>query len=106
MDKERSLFLWPMALAFSFVTGIVYLACAFLLWLFPQGSMSIFRYWFHGIDLTKIAATSSFGFGGLFIGLLTSMLFAGIIGALFALSYNLCIQHCKKFFPSFVGGTQ
>ena len=45
------------AFSLSGVFGIVYLACAILIAVIPQGTVKIFSYLFHGIDISKIATT-------------------------------------------------
>lgn len=87
---------WPSALALGGTAGVLYIVCAAAVRAFPQGAVKFFGYWFHGIDLAKIATGGQFGIGAFFAGLVSIMLFSAVIGMLFALFYNSCVNHCKK----------
>ena len=94
--EEKKLHPWPVALALSLVTGIIYLFCALLIWVFPTGTIRFFSYWFHGIDISKIAATTPINLSVFIIGLISIMIFSVIVGAIFAGLYNKCLHHCIK----------
>ena len=40
----------------ALVSGIVYLLCVFFFAIAPQTTLNLFKYMFHGIDITKIAS--------------------------------------------------
>lgn len=87
---------WPSALALGGTAGIIYIVCAAVVWAFPKGAVRFFSFWFHGIDLAKIATDGRFGPGAFLAGLASIMLFSAAVGALFALLYNACVRHCKR----------
>ncbi len=96
MDKENKLYAWPIALALGILTGIIYLVCALIIWLYPAGSIKFFSYWFHGIDISKIASSAPMNVGTFLIGLLSAVIFSALAGAIFAGLYNKCFKHCKN----------
>lgn len=73
--------------AAAVVTAIVYVVCrqAFV-WL-PELSMGIARSWFHGIDISQIAATT-IPTDNFLLGLVTAAVAAWLVGYLFATAYN------------------
>lgn len=93
---DRKISPWPAALALGMVSGVFYVLCAAAVWLWPAGSVKFFSYWFHGIDLAKIASAWQLGFGGFVIGLLSIVLVSMAFGALSAMFYNMCFRHCAK----------
>lgn len=69
--------------------GVLYVVCRVLVLLIPDLFLSITGTWFHGIDISQIAATSVTADPGSFIlGLVTSVAAAWATGYLFAISYN------------------
>lgn len=74
------------AFSLSSVSGIVYLACTILIAIVPRETVKIFRYLFHGIDISKIATTPTLI--GTLIGLVEIVILALIAGWLFAKIYN------------------
>lgn len=94
--NERKLSPWPSALALGMASGVLYVICAAAVWIWPAGSVKFFSYWFHGIDLTKIASAGQLGFGSFVIGLVSLVLASMAFGALFAVFYNMCFRHCAK----------
>ena len=87
---------WPSALALGLTAGVLYVLCAAAVKLWPSGSVKFFSYWFHGIDLTKIAGAGQIGFGSLVIGLVSFVITSMAFGALVAVFYNMCFRHCSK----------
>jgi len=85
----------PTGAALAVVTGALYLACAGLVALWPSTTVGFFAGWFHGIDITLIYSPRLEMLGVLrgFVGIVIS---AYLAGALFAWSYNKCVDHCKK----------
>ena len=79
----------PMATgnAAAATTAVVFVACRFLVGLFPGGMFTLAQSWFHGVELSRMmtwnATPSAF-----FLGLISSTLFGWIVGYVFALFYN------------------
>lgn len=79
--------------ATAVTVGILYVACRFLVLLVPDLFLSITRTWFHGIDISKIAATTAAGdIGSFILGLVTSVGAGWLVGYVFALSYNYFLK--------------
>jgi len=74
------------SLSLAIVTGIVSIICAGALALVPGKTMNLFGSIMHGVDLTKIAVTLSWG--NAITGTITAMLLALVVGWLFAVIYN------------------
>lgn len=68
------------------VFGIVYAVCAVLVAISPDGTVKAFRYLFHGIDISKIAAMPTIT--GTIIGFVEIIVLGFIVGWLFAKIYN------------------
>ena len=68
------------------VSGIVYLICAILVAISPSGTVMVFGYMFHGIDISQISTTPTLS--GTVIGLVEIIILALIVGWLFAKIYN------------------
>ncbi|MEK6863700.1 MAG: DUF5676 family membrane protein [Nanoarchaeota archaeon] len=94
--NERRISPWPSALALGISAGVLYVLCAAAVWLKPAGTVKFFGYWFHGIDLAKIASASQLGFGSFLIGLVSAVIASMAFGALAAACYNMCLRHCIK----------
>lgn len=77
--------------AVGVTTAIVFLACRFLIGLFPDLSFTIAQSWFHGIELTKLGSwnltTEAF-----VLGLVSATIGAWLVGYLFATLYNFFIK--------------
>lgn len=69
--------------ATAITTGVVYLACRFLVIGAPDFMFSIAQSWFHGIALTKMD-TWSVSTETLLLGFVSSVAFAWIIGYLYS----------------------
>lgn len=71
--------------------AIIYIFCRVGVSLFPDLSMSIAQSWFHGIQLTQISELRLTS-GSFVLGLVTSMIFAWLVGYLFANLYNYFVK--------------
>lgn len=67
---------------------IVYLLCAFLVYISPVGFIAYLNSWFHGVDLTLIASQRPLTVIGLLTGLITISAASLMAGALFSMIYN------------------
>ena len=81
----------------SYVVGnesaILSLSCALLLALAPEASLKFFGSIFHGIDMTKIAASVTIS--GVLTGLVAIAIVAFVAGWLFAVIYNYLQEKTK-----------
>jgi len=68
------------------VSGIIYIICAVLVAISPSGTVMVFGYMFHGIDISQISTTPTLS--GTIIGLVEIVILALIVGWLFAKIYN------------------
>lgn len=75
------------ALSLAAVSAILYIACALLIAIAPDFTVSLFSNLFHGVDISQIAGTS-ISIGSILIGLIEVIVYALIAGALFAVIYN------------------
>lgn len=85
----------PMATAnaAAVTVAILYVACRVLVLLVPDLFLEITRTWFHGIDISKIAATTSAGdLGSFVLGLVTSVAASWVVGYIFAKTYNYFLK--------------
>ena len=89
---ENKLSIVPVASSLAFFGGAVYVICAAALALFPKGSVAFFRLWLHGVQLAEPSLT----WGGFFLGLVSFVAASALAGALFAVIYNRCFEHCEK----------
>ncbi len=92
----EKLYLHPFALAAGLTSGIVYGVCAAAVWLWPRQTVGFFATWFHGVDLMRIAAPLQLTVSNFVLGLIGTVLFAYVVGLLFAWLYNRCYVHCRK----------
>ena len=85
----------PKVVSFSLVSVsvILSLACALLLALAPEASLKFFGSIFHGIDMTKIAASVTVS--GVLTGLVAIVIVAFVTGWLFAVIYNYFSKKTK-----------
>ena len=75
--------------AAAVTVGVLYVACRVLVLVVPDLFLAVTRTWFHGIDISQIAATSAAAdLGSFALGLVTSVAGAWAVGYLFAWSYN------------------
>lgn len=82
------------ALSLAIVSAILSIACALLLKLAPEATVSVFGSIFHGIDITKIATPVTLS--GVLIGLVVIIILSSIVGWLFALIYNYLEANINK----------
>lgn len=75
------------SLSLAGVSGIFYLACVALFAIMPQAALGFFKNIFHGIDITKIAATEM-SLTGTIAGFSEIIIAALIAGWLFTEVYN------------------
>lgn len=77
--------------AVAATTAIVFVVCRILVGLLPDFMFAIGQSWLHGIALTQLGtwnlSTSTF-----VLGLISSTIFAWIIGYLFAILYNAFLK--------------
>ena len=73
-------------LTLAIVIGIVYIVCAILIAIAPTATVNVFGALFHGIDISKIAATPTLG--RTILGLVEILALGYIVGWLFAVIYN------------------
>lgn len=73
-------------IALASVSGIASIACAALNFIAPQFAVSFLGTIFHGIDISKIAATSSFG--SAILGTVIVIILGYAFGWLFGWIYN------------------
>lgn len=79
--------------AIAVTVGVLYVICRVLVLLAPDLFLAITGTWFHGIDISKIAATSAAADPGSFVlGLITSAGGAWLVGYLFAYIYNYFVK--------------
>jgi hypothetical protein len=67
--------------------------CALAFYFFGSAALELFNTWAHGVDLSKIAASSPRTAAGFFVGLVSVFIFSYLSAALFALIYN---AFCKR----------
>lgn len=83
----------PMATANAagVTTAIVFVACRLLVGILPDFMFTVGQSWFHGIQLTQMGTwnltTSAF-----ILGLVSSSVFAWLVGYVFAVVYNKFIE--------------
>ncbi len=76
--------------ALASTVGIVYVVCRLVIGIFPDIAMSITQSWFHGLELSKSGwnlPTESF-----FLGFISAIISAWIIGYIFASAYNIFVK--------------
>ena len=81
------------ALALAAVGGVISLACAAIIALWP-GAVKYLRAIFHGIDMTAIAKINM-SIGSVVLGLIEVIVISAIAGALFAWVYNYLNEKIK-----------
>ena len=86
--KMSKLSLGPVVKTVTSFIALVYVLCAFFVFAAPQAAVRFFSLWFHGLDLTKIAITTTPSIFSLFFGFLSSILTAAILTAVFVQLWN------------------
>ena len=74
------------AFSLAGVSGILYIICAVLVAIFPVGTVKVFRYLFHGIDILKIATTPTLA--NSILGFFEIIALALLVGWLFSWIYK------------------
>ena len=74
-------------IALGLVFAIMSLICAILVYIFPNGMISLANNIAHGIDFSQIAKTS-FSWGRVIVGIIETFIIGFIGGWLFGLIYN------------------
>lgn len=67
--------------------AVVYIVCRLAFLVAPELSLAISRNWFHGIDITRIAADRVAG-DGFVLGFITAILGGWLVGFVFAKFQN------------------
>ena len=74
------------SLSLATTTGIISTVCAILIAIAPQFIIQFFGTIFHGIDISQIEKTMTFG--SAIIGIIAAIIVALVVGWLFAVIYN------------------
>lgn len=72
-------------------TAIVFVACRLLVGIFPGFMFTVGQSWLHGIALTQYNSWN-LTISGFVLGLVSSSVFAWLVGYLFAVIYNTFIE--------------
>ncbi len=82
---------WIVGIAMAITFSILSTACAIAIALFPDGTLSFFNAWFHGLDLTLLKPPGGrpLTLGQFVYGLFGIAVTGFITGAVFATVYNL-----------------
>jgi hypothetical protein len=72
-------------------TAIVFVACRLLVGVFPDFMFTVGQSWLHGIQLTQMGTWNVPG-STFILGLVSSTVFAWLVGYLFAVLYNTFIE--------------
>ncbi|MBS3176594.1 hypothetical protein J4457_05150 [Candidatus Woesearchaeota archaeon] len=96
MEKTTSHYPHPTGFAFGLTAGVAYIICAIFFVFWPSQALRFFNDWFHGLDLSALVVVKSVTLWTFVKGLVEIVLFFYIMGFIFALIYNKCVDHCKK----------
>lgn len=66
--------------------GIIYLVCAFFVFIAPTATLQFFSLWFHGIDLKTIASVPTLP--NMIIGFITALVVTALASAVFVRIWN------------------
>ncbi len=82
---------WILGGTASITFSITYTVCALAVALFPDGTVSFFNAWFHGLDLNLLKPPGGrpLTLGQFFYGLVGIAATSFVVGTLFAAVYNL-----------------
>lgn len=86
----------PTGLALGITAGIIYTICAAFVAFLPVQAIRFFSYWFHGIDLVRIATVPNITPGSFVLGLGGVVVFSYTVGVVYSLVYNACVAHCRR----------
>ncbi len=87
---------WILGCTAAITFSITFTVCALAVALFPDGTVSFFNAWFHGLDLNLLKPPGGRPLtpGQFFYGLVGVAAASFVVGTLFAAVYNL-IRHRK-----------
>ena len=82
---------WKVGIAAAATFALFYTVCALAFVLFPNGTISFFNAWFHGLDLTLLRPPGGrpLTFGQFFYGICSAALVSFVIATTFVGFYNL-----------------
>jgi len=82
---------WIIGCTASITFSVTFTLCALAVALFPDGTVSFFDAWFHGLDLNLLKPPGGrpLTFGQFFYGLVGVAATSFVVGILFAAVYNL-----------------
>jgi len=88
---------WILGCTASITFSITFTVCALAVALFPDGTVSFFNAWFHGLDLNLLKPTGGrpLTLGQFFYGLVGVAATSFVVGTLFAAVYNLIQPRAK-----------
>lgn len=95
MKLKNKLYPHPVGAALGFTIAVLYAFCALLFYFWPQQTLSIFKGWFHGLNLTQKIGYP-FNIYVFIKGLIGIFLFSYLAGLIYGWTYNKCLSHCKK----------
>ncbi len=72
-------------------TAVVFVACRLLVGIFPDFMFAVGQSWLHGIQLTQMG-TWNIPASTFILGLVSSTVFAWLVGYLFAVVYNKFVE--------------
>ena len=75
------------AFSLAGASAIIYIICAILIAIFPIGTVKVFGFLFHGIDISKISRMSV-PFTSTILGLIEIIALSMLFGFVFAKIYN------------------
>lgn len=76
--------------ATAITVGVIYIACALLVAIFPEFFRAVATSWFHGFDLGQFWTGEARG--NYFLGLVSAMGGSWLVGYLFAWTYNKFVK--------------
>jgi hypothetical protein len=86
MDRLNPL---SVGLAMAITLAIVNILCAAVVALWPDGSITVFNSFAHGLDFRAVKSTEPLGLGRFLLGLSSISVIGFLVGAVFAWSRNL-----------------
>jgi hypothetical protein len=86
MDRLNPL---SVGLAMAITLAIVNILCAAAVALWPDGSITVFNSFAHGLDFRVVKSTEPLGLGRFLLGLISVGVIGFLVGAVFAWSHNL-----------------
>ena len=86
MDRLNPL---SVGLAMAITLLIVNILCAAAVALWPDGTITVFNSFAHGLDFRVVKSTEPLGLGRFLLGLISIGVIGFVVGAVFAWSHNL-----------------